>query len=227
MPAILLISIFLIIPALNASADTVLLKNGRKIEGIIVKEDSNCLELEVNSGTIKFDRKAVDRINKDVPGQDLLRQKWQQKKARLEEKISAQKLEEENKPRDAGFLQSAQGIVLDATLNKKTDVKLLLDTGASLVMISAETAKKLGIDPARARPDMVVKVADGRNIRAKSVILKSVKVQSAEADNVEAVFLLDEAGSLGNADGLLGMSFLKRFNFKIDHKENKLILEKL
>jgi clan AA aspartic protease (TIGR02281 family) len=102
-----------------------------------------------------------------------------------------------------------------------------LDTGASLVMLSKDVAKKIGINLDKVKPDMKVIMADGRQANAKQIILDSIRVENVEAEKVEAAVLLDQTGELGFGDGLLGMSFLKKFNFKIDQKDKKLILEKL
>jgi len=51
-------------------------------------------------------------------------------------------------------------------------------------------------------------------------------VQGVEAKGVGAVVLPEGAAFTRGEDGLLGMSFLRKFNFKIDHTTKKLILEK-
>jgi len=70
-----------------------------------------------------------------------------------------------------------------------------------------------------------MQTADGRIIDAKFIILDSVSVEGLEVKNVEAVVLLEES-TMNVGDGLLGMSFLNRFNFQIDTVNKKLILEK-
>jgi len=54
-----------------------------------------------------------------------------------------------------------------------------------------------------------------------------MEVQGVVARKVDCAVLLDDTGDLGFGDGLLGMSFLKRFNFTVDQKQKKLTLEKL
>jgi predicted aspartyl protease len=68
-------------------------------------------------------------------------------------------------------------------------------------------------------------VADGRKIHARYVVLDSVSVQGVEARKVEAA-VLSEDRDPNMKDGLLGMSFLKRFKFNIDLQNTKLSLEK-
>lgn len=210
-----------------ARADVLYLKNGRKIEGLVKNEDKNCVELEVAAGTVKFQKEEVEKIELVTPkGAEIIRQKWDRQKQEFQEKIAEQKYQEERLPKKIEFLNNGHNMVINVTLNKKVEASLVLDTGASVITIRRSIAEKLGIDLDKVKPDAKVRLADGRQVDAKYILLKSVKVQNVEAENVETIVLLDEKGDLGG-DGLLGMSFLKRFNFKIDQKEKKLVLEKL
>ena len=212
----------------QAFADTIKLKNGRSIEGIIKKEDAECLELEVSSGLVKFSKSEVADIFKSSPeDSDALRSRWQKNKLELNNRLARQKMEVESKPRKAVFSHDARGMTIGVTLNNKVDVEMVLDTGASLILITRDVAKKLGINLDRLKPDMKVMVADGRSVDAAYIVLDNVKVENSEVRNVAASVLMEERGNFGFGDGLLGMSFLKNFNFKIDQKEKKLILEKL
>jgi len=223
---ILLVLIFLGFAALT-SADTLYLKNGRSIEGIIKNEDAESIELEVGSGSVKFDKTQVESVIRSSGAEaEAMRQDWERKKKDTERKISQQKEKEEKRPREAGFDKQGNDIIVSALLDKKVEVSLVLDTGASITMITRDVAKKLGLNVDRLKPDMHPQLADGRQVNAKYIIIDSVKVENSEARKVEACILLDQSASIG-ADGLLGMSFLKRFNFKVDHKAKKLILEKL
>ena len=225
----LLILAFLVVISGELRADTLYLKNGRSVEGIIKSENDDSIELEVcAAGSVKFKKSEIERIEKLTPEEsNAMRQKWERQKMESQERISIQKLEEERKPKKVEFSNEVQGIIVEATLNRNVQASLILDTGASIIMLRKSIAEKLGINLDKAKPDMKVTVADGRQINAKHIILESVKVEKVEADNVDAAVLLDEVGDVSFGDGLLGMSFLKRFNFKIDHKDKKLIREKL
>ena len=211
----------------SAFADTLYLKNGRNIQGLIKSENESAIELEVNGGIAKFKKSEIDKIEKvssEEAGQ--IRKKWEGERKDLQERISQQQLEEENKPRKHEFSQGDQGILLAVILNKKVEASLILDTGASIMILRKDVVKKLGLDLDAAKFDMQVQLADGRKVNAKHVVLESVKVQNSEALSVDAAVLLDEA-DINFGEGLLGMSFLSRFNFKVDQKEKKLTLEKL
>lgn len=112
---------------------------------------------------------------------------------------------------------------VEAKLNRKYKARLLLDTGASSVQISAALARRMGLDYNKGEPVRCT-LADGSVKYAKSVVLKEVRVGGARAEKVRALVL---EGSVGDdCDGLLGMSFLDHFVFQIDTKENELSLRR-
>ena len=226
-----LFSLFFLAVFFNLTyADTVYLKNGHSVEGIVKNDQGNTVELEVGvASSVAFLKNEIEKIVKSSAADSaLLRQKWEERKQEADEKIAKLQVEEENKPNAVSFSHDLQGLVVNVTLNDQVTAKMVLDTGSSLVMITKNIALKLGIDlSAATKPDMKVQVADGREVNVKRIILETMEVQGVAAKKVEAAVLLDDAGVLGFGDGLLGMSFLKRFNFKVDQKEKKLILEKL
>lgn len=113
-------------------------------------------------------------------------------------------------------------ILVEAVLNGLVKVNFIVDTGASVVVISNDIADKLKISSEAGEPFDVV-LADGSKVKAKPVILKSIKVGDAQLNNVQAAII--EKKGISEEDGLLGMSFLKNFLVRINTKENKLILE--
>ncbi len=100
-------------------------------------------------------------------------------------------------------------------------VQMLVDSGASVVLIPQELAEKLDIQPAANAKSMTMVTADGRRIAAKEVFLPRLRVGQFEAENVRAA-LLEE--SIKGAQPLLGMSFLERFKFEIDASQKSLKL---
>jgi clan AA aspartic protease (TIGR02281 family) len=219
---------FILFPYLYSWADTLYLKDGRKVEGLIKKEDEEMVELEVCiGGIIGYKQSEIEKIERSTSLEaEKLRQGWEKEKSEGERKEEKRKIEEEKSPKSAEFSIAGEGILVDAELNNLVNVSLMLDTGASLLILKRSIADRLGINLHNLRQEVKLRVADGREVNAKFVILKSVRVKDILAKEVETAIMLDNVEGAKFQDGLLGMSFLKRFNFKVDHKKNKLIIEK-
>lgn len=210
-------------------ADTLYLKNGRNIEGLIKGEDADNIDLEVSFGTVKFSKTQIERIERssDVEAA-AIKQRWAVKKAEAQER--AREIEEikEHEPKQVSMDKTSGHVIVEALLNNKVKASLILDTGSSFIVLSSNIAKQLEIDVNdKATKDVQLVLADGRKVEAKYVILDSVRVQESEIEKIGVAILPEKESDAVSKDGLLGMSFLKNFNFKIDQKNSKLILEKL
>lgn len=86
-----------------------------------------------------------------------------------------------------------------------TPAELLIDTGASAVMIRHSDAEKAGIDTAGLTFTTPVQTANG-TVYAASVRLRSITIGVLRIDDVEA--LVAQPGNLN--ENLLGISFLRR-----------------
>ncbi|HSJ95507.1 MAG TPA: TIGR02281 family clan AA aspartic protease [Myxococcota bacterium] len=89
-------------------------------------------------------------------------------------------------------------------------VRFLVDTGATLISMSAAEATRLGIDYRRGQRGYSL-VADGRRVPNYRVKLDSVSVGGLTLFNVEA-----SIGEGGMGMALLGMSFLSRTEMQRD-----------
>ena len=111
--------------------------------------------------------------------------------------------------------------LVDARLNDTRDAVLLLDTGASLSVISSELMAALGI-PNRPTDRMAWFSTAGGRVKAPIVRLDSLALDGVVVENIE-VGVIGELN--GNPfDGLLGMDFLRHFEFFIDQNANTLQL---
>jgi len=127
--------------------------------------------------------------------------------------------------KEVKFTDQGQGMVVTTHINNKHALRLLVDTGASMMTISRNAARKVGIDPDALKQEISLVLADGSTSKAKYVLLESVRVGNVEAKNVSAAVISDEP-TLG-IDGLLGMSFLGNFSFSMDTKNQRLIFQSL
>lgn len=101
----------------------------------------------------------------------------------------------------------------------KRKVRLVVDTGASIVVLPSSMIEPLGFD-AEELDDDEAETANGI-VEVKMGILQSVSVGLAKASDVAVGFIADER--IGN-QFLLGMSFLNNFQLTIDDKTNRVVL---
>lgn len=109
----------------------------------------------------------------------------------------------------AGAVLSADGrghFTAEGQVNGLT-VRFLVDTGASMVVLPAAEARRVGIDYVKA-PKTRVQTAGGA-IGAYLVTLDQVKVGSIELQNIDGV-VVEEGAPIP----LLGMSFLNRVEMR-------------
>jgi len=98
-------------------------------------------------------------------------------------------------------------------------LQFVVDTGASVVALTAADAASLGIHPAVVDFRALVKTANG-TIRAAPVRLDMVEVGNLIVRDVAAMVLPDRALS----DNLLGLSFLSRLRH-FEYTDGKMVLE--
>ena len=98
-------------------------------------------------------------------------------------------------------------------------VSFLVDTGASMIALTASAAARLGIHPAPRDFVAEVRTANG-TARAALTRLDSVEIGDVEVRDVDALVLPDQTLS----DNLLGLSFLSRLR-RFEYSDGRLVLE--
>lgn len=89
-----------------------------------------------------------------------------------------------------------------------TPIKMLVDTGATKVVLPLDTALRIGITKTQLSSAYEVQTADG-NTRVAETNIRQVRLGSIIVEDVEAWILLS---SNKEQEGLLGMSFLNRLS---------------
>jgi aspartyl protease family protein len=107
---------------------------------------------------------------------------------------------------------------VDARVNGRR-IGFMVDTGASVIALTAHDAARLGIHPAPNAFVAEVKTANG-TVRGAPTRLDVVEVGKLELRDVAALVLPDQALS----DNLLGLSFLSRLR-RFEYSDGKLVLE--
>lgn len=231
-------------------ADTIYFNNGGSIEGVIRGEDADNLQMDIGFGTITCSKRETKKIDRSTPEEiKAITEKWESKRKELkageedfnrerqkrfaeyDEWIRQERERSERESREQGTIDlakdySSNSILVNALLNEKVNATLVLDTGASIVVLTRQKGEELGIDLTDTKHNMAtLQLAGDHKVAAKMVMLKSVRINDIEVKGVLTGVLLDDSG-IGFRDGLLGMTFLSKFNLKIDLKNMKMSLEK-
>ncbi|EKJ98798.1 hypothetical protein RBSH_05856 [Rhodopirellula baltica SH28] len=109
-------------------------------------------------------------------------------------------------------------LYVTASVNNQP-IRMIVDSGATLVTLTAEAAKELKVEIPTDAPLLRLVMANGDEISAKRVKLDSVRVGQFEAKNVSCAVLEPIAT---RADPMLGMSYLGEFKFEIDAAQKSL-----
>lgn len=99
------------------------------------------------------------------------------------------------------------------------ELQFTVDTGASIVALTADDAAQLGIHPSAAEYTMLIRTANG-TVHAAPTTLDMIEVGDIMVHDVAAVVMPDGALS----DNLLGLSFLSRLRH-FEYSEGKMVLE--
>lgn len=243
---------------IEAGADTIYLKNGRNIEGLIIREDEKMVELNVGNGKVVFRKSEIKDIYKSAPDEIVqINKKWEVSKSQADklnwlaqeqrsksweewsikdaQNEAKRKIEEEEKRKVAANTKvviispddEGGHLLVNVILNGKIPATLVIDTGSPTILLTAKIAEELGFDLAKIEKAGEIMVLNGMH-KVGKVILSSIKLGEVEEYDVEADVLLEYDKEIEEAskDGLLGLSFLKRFHFALDEKDKKLILKK-
>jgi clan AA aspartic protease (TIGR02281 family) len=247
--AIVVAVLFLFIAQPGAAENTergeiviVVLNNGGTLKGVITERIEEGVVINVGYGTVVLSLNDIKEIRtpegdkktailREWRGHvyDTKKREKQRKKhdravrdrihASLQEKEEIEEQARREQEHRIKFDDSSK-ITVEAVINGEVEAELLVDTGASKVLLPLKTVEELtDIGPL---PDKKVttKLADGTEREGTPITLKSIEVDGLKAENVEAITM-----EMEGQDGLLGMSFLSNFHMKIDTRNKELILK--
>lgn len=244
--------VFFLFLMTNAFADTIHLKNGKSLDGLITRENKNSVTINIGGGTVVFQAAEIERIERSAPGEaEAIKKEWDLDKIRnqeLEERAQEAKersaakwealvaeerrLGEERRLTDENariipVISDGRGhLFVKVVLNGSVDAMLMIDTGCPTVLLTANMGRQLEIDLDPSQDARAVMVLDGKH-RVRGAVLKSVKLGDIEEKKVLADVMLEDTPDItrGLKDGLLGMSFLKKYNITLDQKRMRLIFK--
>ena len=115
-------------------------------------------------------------------------------------------------------------ILVDVLLNDEVKARMVLDTGASLVVISGDLARRLRQDSSNASGTIKLQTAGGE-IEGQAAVIDRIELGSAVREKVRAVINRQPQVFKG-FDGLLGSSFLDGYKVTIDYQQSKIHLKR-
>ncbi len=241
-------------PAAKGTPDIVYLKSGGTMKGIILKETDKIVKIDIGGGSIVLNRAGIKTIKRAdqnalveyrksiAKKQDGLQSKEKATADERFEKIRKYReweQQEEARRKEGGEGGSggevsivrdgeSTGVLVETVLNGSVNATLTLDTGADIILLSKDIGERLGVDmsPDSKKDLKELRVASGDVMNARMVVLKSVNIQGVEEKDVLAGVILEDK-YCGFKDGLLGQTFLARFNVNLDREKMKMTLEKL
>ena len=112
-------------------------------------------------------------------------------------------------------------VVVEAMLNGRLTVPMLLDTGADFTVLTKQVARDLRISSLEDLPKLPFKTAGGM-VMFPIATLQSLRVGTAEARDVNVA--IDPDGHMPM--GLLGMTFLRHFKVTVDQQRGQVKFER-
>ena len=109
-------------------------------------------------------------------------------------------------------------VIVAATLNRALTAYLIVDTGATITIVSQRIASELGLRTVTYGTFAGV----GGVIRRPMAQLRSLKVGEAEIQNL--VVAVHDFHPNPQIEGLLGLDFLRRFHVSLDSRKQQLVL---
>jgi predicted aspartyl protease len=120
--------------------------------------------------------------------------------------------------------------LVPVVLNEDQQATFLLDTGASITVVTPELARRAALELPAGASKSKARMASGQEVEVSVVRVRSIRVGTARIDNlgvaVYAIGVIDSSAKPPLAvDGLLGADFIGRFTTTLDPKAGTLTLQ--
>ena len=207
----------------SAWADTIYTQDGRVWKGIVVGETAGVLKLDLGFDVAALEKDKIASVIYSNPGEAAMIGRDLEIKRQYYKKILIQR---NGKPQEVPLVNYNGHVLVDVLLEGNIKARLLLDTGSTLTFLSSNIADRLGLPEKGSREMVEAITSDGRKQKMALSSLKSLRIGAVEANDVQVAILPQTSDKMPYIDGLLGVSFLSRFNFKIDYQRNRLVLER-
>jgi clan AA aspartic protease (TIGR02281 family) len=112
-------------------------------------------------------------------------------------------------------------LLAPVTINDTFRGRLIVDTGASLTLLTSDAVRALGITIPPNAPYVTLQLADGRHLDRQVIRIASLRVGEMVVEDLEVVVTERRF----RADGLLGQNFLRHFRVVLEPDQRRVVLE--
>jgi clan AA aspartic protease (TIGR02281 family) len=117
------------------------------------------------------------------------------------------------------LIREDRRLLVDGIINDRWTVRFILDTGASMTILPAGLASRVGLDP-KGAPVIEVRGVGGA-LDGRLVEIASLRLGNVEARNFDVIVVKDDLRGLA----LLGADFLSRFQVDISYIREQMVLQ--
>jgi predicted aspartyl protease len=186
------------------------------------RERYDHLPAEERAARIKEDRRLAERLEAQRQAEEAESERRRREATAEAARQAAQKTEDAlRRQQETKVVVTGQQILVPVRLGydgREIEALLLLDTGASNIVLHREVADRLKLQPIGEGSAQLV---GGQSIRTEAARLSTVSVGPIR-DTDTLVLVIDHEGQPVPFDGLLGMNFLRKVTYSVDY-ENQVI----
>lgn len=207
-----------------ARADRVVDRSGREWNGIITAENAGRLSVDLGFDTVSLARADVRSIRRSTAAE-----RAELARRNAERRAQSQRIlrRRDGVPRKVRAVIEKGHVFAPLRINGRP-LTLLVDSGATLVVLTRAGARKLGIQPEKLAGRLQMSGTGNRKYTAAYTRLDRVSWDGVELRAVDAAVLLEEDKTPPACkDGLLGQSFLSRYNYKVSPRSGIVELERI
>ena len=123
------------------------------------------------------------------------------------------------------FERTPSGLILVQAVLNGVKAKMVLDTGADVVVVTTGLSKRLNQDLSSLKDNIIKLHTNCGDVEGHAFVINRIELGGARKENVRSVITPEDA-IFRDFDGLLGLSFLGDFKVTVDYKKGQILLER-